>query len=185
MMGRMRELCVQANNGTLGASEKAVIQEEYDSLASEIDRITQTTDFNGRALLDGSLQGAGALNLTDGVSLSSQDLTVEVGNQGSAALGLRGLSVDQGATLGALDAAVQSVSGARAALGTSEGRLASRIRDLNVSIENHSAARSRIQDLDFAQGVANQTRNQLLQRAGVSVRSQANFTADTVLRLLE
>lgn len=183
MLVRMRELAVAAGNGTLGDAERAVIQEEYDALASEIERVSRTTDFNGRPLLDGSLQGAGGLVVTDG--LASDDLEVEVADSGSGSLGIQGLAVGEGATLDALDSALGRVAQTRAGLGIAESRLVSRIRDLNVSIENHAAARSRIEDLDFARGVASQTRNQLLQRAGVSVRGQANFTADTVLRLLE
>ena len=179
---RMRELTVQARNGTLGDEERAVLQQEFDALAEEVDRTSATTDFNGRSLLDGGASGTGAIVLDDGSG--EQPVELDIDDHSAAALGLEGLSLTDPATLDALDAAQQTVSASRAELGTAENRLGSQIRSLRIQQDETAAAHSRIADADLAETASRKTANSIMRSFQVSVQLQANASAGVALLLL-
>jgi len=186
---RMRELGTQAANGTLTQSQRDNIQVEFKNLQEEIDRISKVTNFNGTNLLDGSLSAGTNLQIGSG-NTSNDKLLVKVTDAGAATLSVDSASAAVStqaaaqASLDKIDAAISSVSTARGGLGAVQNRLQSTINNLQVAVENTSAANSRIVDVDVAAETANMTRAQILTQAGVSVLSQANQTPQLALKLL-
>ncbi len=184
---RMRELAIQAANGTLGSSERSTINTEFQDLASEISRIASVTQFNGRVLLSGS----SSITFQIGTQNASSDrISVASVNATASAVGITSTTVVSTASgaqtaLGALDSAISTVASLRATFGTVQNRLESTIRSLAVAIENTAAAESRIRDVDFASETAELTRNQVLQQAGISVLGQANVSTQSALSLLQ
>jgi len=184
---RMRELAVQAANGTLGASERASLDQEFQDLISEITRIAEVTNFNGVSIL----AGAGTpVTFQVGVDGTSNDtITVSGVAANASAIGVDALALSSAGAaqtaLGTLDSAISSVASLRATFGTTQNRLESTIRSIAISIENTSAAESRIRDVDVAEETATLTRNQVLQQAGVSVLAQANVSTSIALSLLQ
>jgi len=187
---RMRELAQQAANETLGASERGYLNTEFQALSSEITRISDTAEFNGTQLLDGT---AGALDIQVGLGNAAADrITVTLtGDRDATGLGVNA-SVLTGAdnttalaSIATVEAAINTVSGARADLGAVQNRLESTIRSIGNTIENLSAANSRIRDVDIAAETSAMTSAQILQQAGVAVLSQANMTPQTALMLLQ
>lgn len=183
LVSRMRELTVQAGNGTLSETAQGAIQSEFDALAEELTRVTGATEFNGQKLLNGDTSGSGAVTLRDGtggddvVQISIQDLSAE-------ALGVDNLDVTDGATLDALDMALNTLAGARGELGAVESRLQSGIDNLESIRENTAAANSRIADVDIAEATADLAKSQILEQMQVSVQAQANISASMALSLL-
>ncbi len=184
---RMRELAVQSNNGTLGTNERASLDQEFQALITEIDRIAAVTEFNGVTIL----QSAGvSFQLQVGVDAVSQDRITISGVQATASsIGIDALSIGTStgaaAALAVLDSAVTQVTTLRSTFGTVQNRLESTIRSLGVAIENSQAAESRIRDLDIAAETATLTREQVLQQAGVAVLAQANLAPSVALSLLQ
>jgi flagellin len=189
---RLRELGVQAASDTIGQQERRYLDEEYQSLKTELDRIANATEFNGTVLLDGTggtldfQINTGGLNLfgVDRISFDAFKLDVNLDK-----LGLEELNVVDkfGAqrSLSIIDNAIEDVSSVRGELGALENRLTSTIKNIGVSVENLSAARSRIKDVDIASETAELTKNNILMQAGVSVLSQANSVPKMALSLLE
>ena len=189
---RLRELGVQAASDTIGPRERKYLDVEYSSLRDEIDRIANSTEFNGTFLLDGtggSLDfqvNTGGDNILgiDRISFDAFRLDVN-----SDKLGLEGLTVvtkeDAQRSLARIDAALDDVSSVRADLGALENRLSSTVRSLGISIENLSAANSRIKDVDIADETAEMTKHSILMQAGTSVLSQANSIPKMALTLLQ
>jgi len=196
ILQRMRDLAVQASNG--GAQDKdaqAAADTEFQQLALELTDIAGKTKFGGAALLDGTYDnklqvGANAGdqlqlkidNGTAGKGFSAADLGVD-------AQALKGTDVATGVTasqtaLGKVDAAIKTVSTARATLGATQNRLEHKITNLNVTVENLSASESAIRDTDMAQEMTKFTRSQILQQAGTSMLAQANSSQQSVLKLL-
>jgi flagellin len=183
---RLRELAIQSANGTLGAGERATIDQEATDLVAEIDRVAAITEFNGTLLLDGSAPtvdfqvGAGS-TANDVISVTGVDAT-------STGLGVNALDLTTAANAQtantAIDAAIDSLSGLRGGFGTAQNRLESTIRSIAVAVENTAAAESRIRDVDVASETAKLTRAQVLQQAGISVLAQANVSAQNALALL-
>ena len=188
IMTRLRELAVQANNGTVSAADKDTLQEEFGSLVAEIDRIAQSTEFNGIKLLDGS-QGTVSFQVGIGTTAGIDTLDVTLASARTNALGIDTLDIgstgNATAAIAAVDAAIDSVSGMRGRFGAVQSRLDSTIRNVGVQIENLSAAESRIRDVDVAYETAQLTRNQILQQAAIAVLSQANALPQSALRLLQ
>ncbi len=183
---RMRELSVQASNGTLGSAERTSLNQEFQDLATEIDRIASVTEFNGISILS---SGGASITFQVGVNAGSANTIAVSGvNATASALGVQGLSVSsQGAAqsaLGGLDSAISQVASLRATFGTTQNRLESTIRSIAIATENLSAANSRIRDVDVAAEAATLTRNQVLQQAGVSVLAQANVSTSIALSLI-
>jgi flagellin len=188
VLTRMRELATQSANGTLGSTERGFIQQEFTALRSEIDRISNVTEFNGRQLLSGSASGSG-ISLQIGIRNASNDrltITINTVNSNSLAIGTASLSTQTNAqtALGAIDSAISTVSSRRASLGAVQNRLQSTISNLGVSFENLSAANSRIRDVDIAEETSSLTRNQILSQSGAAMLSQANQLPQVALSLL-
>ncbi len=186
---RQRELAIQAANGTLGDTERATINNEFQDLTDEINRIAAVTEFNGTSIL----QGGGSSTFQIGVDNTSNDqITVQSVDARTSSIGLGAGSANatvstQAAArsaLGDLDSAIAQIASLRASFGTVQNRLESSIRSLAIASENTSAAESRIRDVDFANETANLTRNQVLQQAGISVLAQANVSTQSALALL-
>ena len=186
---RMRELAIQSASDTVGDSERGMANLEYQQLKSEMDRISQVTEYNGKKLLNGSDNkidfqvGTGADEFKDRISLDTSVI-----NSGIDAMGVEGVDVStkEGAqgSLGALDSAIEKISGQRAVLGSLQNRLTSTSNNLQVYTENMSAANSRIRDVDYAEESAKQARNQILTSAGTSVLAQANVSSQNALKLI-
>jgi flagellin len=182
---RQRELAIQAANGTLGVEERATVDQEFQDLTAEIDRIAAVTQFNGTAIL----ASGGDTTFQIGIDNTSADrITISSVDSRSAAIGTSGLAVSSASgaqtALSALDTAISNVASLRATFGTVQNRLESSIRSLAVAQENSMAAESRIRDVDFASETAELTRNQVLQQAGISVLAQANVSTQAALNLL-
>ncbi len=193
-MQRIREIAVQSSNATV--EDRSGLQAEVDQLTQEISRIVDTTEFNGKKLLDGT---GGSLvfqigqdgNADQQITVTGLDLTaltsydtdltatgtVDVSTAAAASAAIAGLD---SATTG-----LDFVSSERATFGAVQNRFESVVVNLTNYSENLSAARSRIQDTDFAQETANLTRAQILQQAGVAMLSQANALPQTALSLLQ
>ena len=196
MLIRIKELAAQAATGTLGDSERATLQIEMDQLRSEINRISNITNFNGQKLLDGSMS-AGATNPVviqvgiDATSESRFDLNQEVDLDAlnTSTLAISALSITAVAealtTLEAITTAIETVSTARGKIGAVQNRLVRTINNLSITIENVQAAESQIRDADIAAEVANLTRNQILVEASTAMVGQANLIPQTVLQLLQ
>lgn len=185
---RVRELTVQAGNGTLSAEQRASIQTEIDSITQAIDQTANTTQFNNRPILDGSTP---SVQLQVGPNAGGTGTTqVDLPNGTAAALGVGAGQVDvsspatANASLANVDAAIERVSTARSELGAQSNALQNYTASLNVQSENQASARSRIADLDYARGVADQARNDILSQLGTAVLAHSNLNSQSVLRLL-
>ena len=183
---RQRELAIQAANGTLGDAERATVNEEFQDLTEEIDRIAAVTQFNGTTLLNG---GSAAVTFQVGIDNTSNDrITISAVDATTAGIGTSSAAVSSvsgaQAALDLIDSAIAQVASLRATFGTVQNRLESTIRSLAVAQENSTAAESRIRDVDFASETAELTRNQVLQQAGISVLAQANVSTQAALNLL-
>ena len=191
-LSRLRELAVQSASGTLGDADRAYLNTESTALLSEIDRLANVTDFNGRVLLNGqSATGTGTVtvDVQVGIQNSGNDrLTITVSSARSAALGVNTVNLSSSTlaqgSLASIDLAISRVSATRAQLGATQNSLTSALSNLQTSVENLSSAESQIRDVDFASETASLSRNQILQQAGVSVLSQANSGSQSVLSLL-
>jgi flagellin len=189
ILTRMRELATQSSTGTLGSTERGYIQNEFKQLSSEIDRIANSTEFNGTKLLNGNLSTSGVDIQVGSRNVATNDrINIKVNSASASALGIS--SVDLGTQAGSqsaldtLDSAIKNVSTIRSGLGASQNRLQSTINNLAVAVENTSASQSRIQDVDVASETANMTRANILTQAGTSILSQANQSPQAALRLL-
>jgi len=187
ILGRLRELAIQANTDTTSDQDKDTLQAELSQLVDEIDRISQQVEFNSISVLDGSNTsvefgiGLDAEAGVDTVSVSldsvrSADLSIDTIDIGS--------SGDVSAALSAIDSAIDTVSGFRARLGAAENRLNSAIANLGTQIENITAAESRIRDVDVARESADLTRNNIIQQASLAILAQANQQPQSALNLL-
>jgi flagellin len=186
ILQRMRELAVQAANGTNTTSDRDQTQAEVDQLVQEIDRIQSTTQFNTLNLLDGSLLMAG-VTLQVGAN-TNQVMNLTVDDMRAGALGLTGAllntQTDAENLMPVIDDAIGTVSTQRANLGAIQNRLEHTINNLGAASENLSAAESRIRDTDMAAEMSAFTKNQILSQAGVAMLAQANQAPQTVLKLL-
>jgi flagellin len=192
---RLRELSSQAATGTVGNTERATIELEFNALRSEIDRIANTTEFNGQKLVDGSL-ASGATNqilIQIGIDSSANsriNLNTEVDLTAitASSLAIDVLSVSTAdAALTALDSinsAIATVTAGRGKVGAVQNRLVRSIANLGVTVENLTAAESSIRDADIAEEVALLTRNQILVQAATNMVGQANLIPQSVLQLL-
>jgi flagellin len=188
---RIRELAVQAASDTNTADDRTSIATEITQRVEEIDRIAGSSTFNGTQLLN--VTGAGTLTIQVGAGTSTNDsITVKTLNMTTTAAGLNlvaanvavGTAAEAKTTITAVDAAIKKVDTARSEIGAKQNRFESTINNLANTITNLSAARSRIEDADYAAEVSNMTRGQILQQAGQSVLGQANQLPQGVLSLL-
>ncbi|RBY79621.1 flagellin [Geodermatophilus sp. TF02-6] len=173
MLQRMNDLAVQYNNGTQSDDSKSAISQEFEALKTEIGRIQDNTKFNGVALFNG------ASGTTFQVGYASGDtISVDL----SASTDVSSLSASGGSD--AVQAVITTVSGYRADLGALQNRFEHTINNLNTSVENLSAAESRIRDTDMAQEMTNFSRTQILSQAGTAMLAQANQASQGILQLL-
>jgi flagellin len=181
MLQRVRELAVQFKNGTLSPSDRTAIQSEVYQLASEVERIGTSTDFNGVSLLDAVGGITFQIGANDGESVSIP--TISLG----ARIGVAWFSLTAaGATdISEIDVAINAVSDTRATFGAVQNRVEHMLASLATYHENLVAAESRIRDLDMAEGVVAMTKYQVLQQAGTAMLAQANQSGASVLQLLQ
>ncbi|MFO7338538.1 MAG: flagellin [Lysobacteraceae bacterium] len=187
---RIRELAVQAANGTYEAEDKEALQKEVQQLKDEILRVVDSTKFNGRQLLNAdatiSIQVGASATEQDKIDISLKDIKTALSGITDAAFTVGNMNAGDAATqLDDLDEALQVVNEARADLGAIQNRFASAIANLQVSSENLQASRSRIQDADYAKETAELTRTQILQQAGTAMLAQAKAIPQSVLSLLQ
>ena len=197
MLIRLRELSSQAATGTVGSTERATIQLEFNALRSEIDRISATATFNGQGLVDGSMASSittanhifiqvGIDNSTNSRINLNQDINLKAVTVSS--LGIDSLSVSSAdgalTALDSINSAIASVAGTRGKVGAVQNRLARTISNLSTSVENLAAAESQIRDADIAEEVAQLTRNQIMVQASTAMVGQANLIPQSILQLL-
>ena len=179
VLQRMRELAVQAQNGSNGTSDRANLDTEYGQLSAEITRIAAQTKFNGTAIV-GASAGAQTFqigaNNGDTLTITTSTVTTVGGGLTTAALASTAVA--------ALDTALDTITSSRATYGAMMNRFTFAIKNLEVTGENQSAARGRIMDADFAAETANLARSQILQQAGTAMVAQANQLPQQVLQLL-
>ena len=187
ILTRLRELSIQASNGTVSNADKDTLDEEFQSLVNEIDRIGSSTEFNDIKLLDGT-QPTVTFQVGFGTTSGVDTLDVTLEAALATSLSLNSLDIGSGGStnqaITAIDAAINTVSGLRGSLGAVQNRLGSTINNLAIQTENLSAAESRIRDVDVAYETAQLTRNNILQQASISVLAQANAQPQSALSLL-
>lgn len=190
MLQRMRELSVQSANGTNSDDDRANLDAEFQALNSEIGRIAETTSFNGIAVLNTAGTSGAAASITFQVGANTtaggeNTLAIDLADVQSLGSGV-GIGTASGSTaaMDSIDTMIGDITTARAGFGAVQSRFESAINNLQVGVENQSAARGRIMDADFAVETANLTRSQILQQAGNAMVSQANSSPQSVLQLL-
>ena len=188
ILSRMRELAVESSSEVLQATERAYLQTEFTALQNEIERIADSTEFNGLNLSDGTTTNVdvqvGIFNTSDDrIAISLQDSqTATLGvDTGTVTLGTAATSQS---AITAIDTAIDSVNNSRATYGAVQNQLTSAMRNLENYTENLTEAESRIRDVDFAAETATMTRNSIFSQAGISVLSQANSSPQAALSLL-
>ncbi|MFB2829282.1 flagellin B [Aeromonas jandaei] len=213
MLQRMRTLAQQSSNGSNNTDDRTALQQEYDQLITEIDRISEDTTFGGQKLLDGNYKGTfqvgadagqtisfkmtsafsikGIAEATKGSatvasSASADKYTVTKGTTAATTTSVSSIKTASGAQLAManLDFMIKAVDSKRAELGAVQNRFDSTIRNQSNVSENLSAARSRIRDADFATETANLTKQNILQQAASSILAQANQRPQSALSLL-
>ena len=187
VLTRLRELSIQSANGSVSNQDKDTLNEEFTSLVDEIDRIAQSTEFNGINLLDGSSASV-SFQVGYGTTAGVDTLDVTLQAADETALGLDSLDISStgntSTAIAAIDTAINTVSSLRGSLGAAQNRLGSTINNLAIQTENLSAAESRIRDVDVAYETAQLTRNSILQQASISILAQANAQPQAALALL-
>ena len=190
---RMRELAVQASNGTLGDADKAALEVEAGSLEAEIKRISDNTSWAGKKLLDGSFSGDMSVNTrtlqigtTSGqtIELSIPDMAATAATIGYSVAHSIGSFTGAQSAIGSIDAALSGVAEVRGKLGGISNRLDSTIANLDQVRVNLAASKGRIEDTDFAAETGNLAKYQILQQAATAMIAQANASKNTVLNLL-
>jgi flagellin len=200
---RLRELSVQAATDTLGDRERSFLNKEYVQLTDELDRIGNSTEFNGIKIFDENEERSNFV-----IQVGTNGSTPEM-NQDTLSVSLDGLKfstetlgLGKGAEIGpfdggdgptrdeisgrliVLDDALSKIAGERATLGSVQSRLNSAMSNLSINVENMETAKSRIKDVDFASETAELTQNRILVASSTSVLSQANAAPEQVLQLL-
>ena len=179
MLQRVRELAVQYKNGTLSPGNQAALQSEVNQLASEIDRLGTSADFNGIKLLNAAQLITFQVGANDGESIGVA--TISLGASiGTAAYNLAGVS-----SISDIDAAIDQVSAQRAVFGAVQNRFEHSLANIAIYQENLVAAESRIRDVDMASETVEMTKNQILSQAGTAMLAQANQLPQNVLSLLK
>jgi len=185
---RMRELAVQSSNeGTMDSTERGYLDQEFQLLESELDRIVNVTEYNGQKLIDGSISTG--VNFQVGMRNTTNDrISVSIAQSSSTKLGLNDedLSSSTGAqkAITALDTALQTINTSRGTLGATQNRLEMTMSNLSIMHENMASGNSRIKDVDIAEETASMSRNQILSQAGTSLLAQANQLPQSALSLI-
>lgn len=186
---RLRELTIQAASDTVGEQERGFLDKEYQQLTKEVDRISESTTFNGTQLLNG--KGKGSMDFQVGAFAGDQNkITFESSETDSSAgsIGIGGTGIaskdDALSAISNVDAAIEKVSGQRANLGSIQSRLTSTVKNLETQTINQDSARSVIQDVDVAEASASLASNNVVKNAAVSTLAQANGIPNSALRLI-
>ncbi|EHR70188.1 flagellin/flagellar hook associated protein [Burkholderiales bacterium JOSHI_001] len=191
---RMRELALQSRNASNSDSDKDSLNKEFAELQKEITRVIGGTTFNGKHIMGAEATG---MTFQIGANVTGDDIiqvTTENLNSNAdiTAVTVSTAVIDSTANATAIasvisfiDTALDTVNNQRATFGATQSRFEAIISNLQQSVENQSAARSRIMDADFAQETANLSRAQILQQAGTAMVAQANQLPQQVLRLLQ
>jgi len=191
---RMRELAVQSANGTNSSSDKASLNQEFKELGREIQRVLGGTTFNGSNILGASagaflIQVGANTTVNDTITVTTTSLTTNADivavTTAGASIGGAADATAINAVINAVDTAIDTINTQRANMGAAQSRFESVIGNLQIAVENQSAARSRIMDTDFAAETANLSRAQILQQAGNAMVAQANALPQQVLKLLQ
>ena len=202
MLQRMRELAVQAGTGTTAATDRTYLQSEFTALRTEIDRIADNTQWNGRNILDGSAGAStGKSTVAFGIGqdgTAAQTLSTSFGNfnnttgklSGLASKVITGTTIASAITVAAaaiteIDVVIADVSAQRASFGAVSNRLTHAVDSLTNTKTNSEAARSRVLDTDYAAATSELARTQIIQQAGTAMLAQANTMPQTVLALLQ
>ncbi len=191
---RMRELAVQARNGTNSDSDKNSLNKEFQELQKEITRVLGGTAFNGKHILgadgtDFTFQVGANTSTDDTINVTFEDMTsnadVSAVTAGTASIGSSADATAIASVIDNIDTALDTINDKRATFGATQSRFEAVISNLQVAVENQSAAKSRITDADYAVETANLSRAQILQQAGNAMIAQANQLPQQVLRLLQ
>ena len=196
---RMRELSVQSANATNSGSDKDSLDKEFGELSKEIQRVLGGTSFNGHHMLGTdakafTFQVGANTTSNDTIDITTTDLTADATvtavagtdntGAGRALIDSTASAVTIQGVINSIDTAISTINDKRAMLGASQSRFDSVITNLQISVENQTAARSRIMDTDFAAETANLSRSQILQQAGNAMVAQANQLPNQVMTLL-
>jgi flagellin len=198
VLTRLAELSEQSANGVFSVVQRQALSNEFTSLASEIERIAVTTEFNGVKLLSGNstltLQIGFDSSSTSQISFTGvqgtlNSLGLAAANSSALSFSIQGATADAGQSasrlaLDAVNDAIQSLATTRGTLGATESRLRVAVNNLSVARENFAAAESRIRDVDVAAEAAELTRLNILQQAGAAILAQANQQPALALNLL-
>jgi len=188
ILKRMRELAVQASSGALQTTERSYIQDEFSQLSSEVDRISNVTEFNGIKLSNNTNT---TMAIQVGVNDSGNDrISITLGDLTSSTLGVAtsSMSLNSAASAQAaitdVDSAIDTVNGYHSDFGAAQNRLGNALNNMEVYRQNLVSAESQIRDADFAHETAELAKNQIMQQAGLSVLAQAKASSQGVLGLL-
>jgi flagellin len=183
---RMRELAVQASNGTLESADRTALNAEFTALSSEITRISDNTTWAGKDLLDGDQ--ASGITFQVGPD-AAQTITHSIPDTDATGLSINSNTINTftnaNAAITAIDAAISTVSGERAQLGAVSNRLESTVANLDQVRVNLSSSRGRIEDADFAQESGNLAKNQIMQQAATAMVAQANASKGSIMTLIQ
>jgi len=184
LLTRMRELAVEAQNGTMNSDDQANLQTEFGQDMSEIDRVSGDATFNGATLLAGT---STTISFQVGINGTTNDqIAVTFGGCDCSGLGISStLAVTSSGVLSTIDTAMQTLDNNRAGFGAAMNRLQDASNQISSTQTNLSSALSTIQDVDVASATANLAREQVLAQAGASVLSQANQAPQLALKLLQ
>ncbi|MBE6024117.1 MAG: flagellin [Cellulosilyticum sp.] len=191
MLNRIRELAVQAENGTLQDEDKEKVQQEIDALIAEIESIGKNTQFNGKEVLNFDKNipiqigvKSGDMLEIDGTKINMENVLQCITDTDPATNNTTPLSVDDPNLLSRIDQAAEQTSAIRSYLGACQNRLEYTVSNLDVSEENVTASLSRIYDADMAEEMTNYTQYNVISQSGISILAQANQRPQQVLQLL-
>jgi len=196
ILGRIRELAVQAANGIYTEEDRMMIQVEVSQLVDEVNRIASHAQFNGMNMLTGAFaQDSGKIMQFQIGANMDQNKQVFIGTMTAAALGLQDSQGEEGVvsistveeanlTIGTLDNALKAVSRQRADLGAYQNRFEVAAQGIAIAAENMQAAESRIRDVNMASEMVTFTKESILNQAGTAMLAQANVRTQSVLQLL-
>ena len=196
MFQRMRELAVQSLNGTNTDDDRSALDTEFQALLSEVERVADNTQWNGRNVLDGSVDGTDTFvtfqigaNSSQSVTLAFSDFQTDTGADSVYEADISTLDItdetNAGTALTTLTSAINKVNAKRAEFGSTVNRLGYAIDNLSNVALNAEASRSRVQDADYGQETSELARTQIIQQAGTAMLAQANALPQTVLALLK
>lgn len=187
ILGRLRELAVQSANGSVSADDRATLDEEFQELVDEVDRIGRGTEFNGISLLDGTTSSV-SFQVGAGTDPTTNTLSATLSAVLATGLGIDVLELSTASAansaMTAIDSAIDSVSRVRGGFGATQNRLQYAANNLSAQSDALTNAESRIRDVDIAFETANLTRNSILQQAAISILTQANAQPQLALQLL-